>query len=242
MSSRTPRTPCTPCTPRTPGPSWLLLLYPRWWRARYGEEYAALLDDLHDTGGSGWRHVLDTAGGALDARIQGPPARATTPRRAATRLGAVTGLAVAAVLSPVIVLTNVVFSSPDDNDGPQVAAAYITIMAALALAGHRAGTRLPWRHAPAVTGATAGAVTALLTTAAYFAVDNLFLGVVAQQQSKIDGLAQTHLSSMRVYVNASLVLVGVLLTAMLTTFGAAIAALAGRVARHRRRPPRGARA
>lgn len=49
----------------------LLGLYPRAWRTRYGEEYAALLDDLL-TATPRRRHpalILDTIRGALDARI-----------------------------------------------------------------------------------------------------------------------------------------------------------------------------
>lgn len=46
-------------------PTWLLRLYPRAWRARYGEELTALLDDLALTPLA----VLDLLLGALDAHL-----------------------------------------------------------------------------------------------------------------------------------------------------------------------------
>ncbi|MFI5274143.1 MAG: hypothetical protein ACHQ4H_14000 [Ktedonobacterales bacterium] len=46
-------------------PAWLLRLYPTAWRARYGEEFAALLDDEPPT----FFGLLDVLLGALDAHI-----------------------------------------------------------------------------------------------------------------------------------------------------------------------------
>lgn len=44
---------------------WLLLLYPGAWRARYGEEFAAVLASQHISAGL----VLDVIGGAIDAHL-----------------------------------------------------------------------------------------------------------------------------------------------------------------------------
>jgi hypothetical protein len=52
---------------------WLLWCYPHWWRARYGDEFAELLDALPLSP----RNVLDTLLGALDARLQRPRATPT---------------------------------------------------------------------------------------------------------------------------------------------------------------------
>lgn len=57
---------------------WLLRLYPRWWRARYGAEFQALLDDLPYSP----RVVVDTLADALDARLQ--PALPPDPRPSET--------------------------------------------------------------------------------------------------------------------------------------------------------------
>jgi hypothetical protein len=53
---------------------WLVLTYPRAWRARYEDEFMAMLED-----GMTWRNAPDVIGGALDAwlvplrsAIQGP--------------------------------------------------------------------------------------------------------------------------------------------------------------------------
>ncbi len=46
--------------------NWLVRLYPRWWRARYGEEFKALLDEcLHSP-----LDVLDILLGAFDAHLE----------------------------------------------------------------------------------------------------------------------------------------------------------------------------
>jgi hypothetical protein len=44
---------------------WLLFLYPRAWRRRYGDEYLALLEQT----GLGWRTLVDCLRGALDAHV-----------------------------------------------------------------------------------------------------------------------------------------------------------------------------
>lgn len=41
---------------------WLVLTYPRAWRARYEDEFVAMLEE-----GMTWRHAPDVIGGALDA-------------------------------------------------------------------------------------------------------------------------------------------------------------------------------
>lgn len=60
---------------------WLMLLYPRQWRARYGEEFVALLEQTN----GGWREALNIAKGVIVMRL-------STVRCAA--LGALTGLVV----------------------------------------------------------------------------------------------------------------------------------------------------
>lgn len=47
----------------------VLRLYPRWWRHRYGDELAALVDDA----GATWTTVVDIAVSALAARLQRRP-------------------------------------------------------------------------------------------------------------------------------------------------------------------------
>ena len=45
----------------------MVRLYPKSWRARYGDEFVAMLDDLAADGRSRWRLVIDAVRGALDA-------------------------------------------------------------------------------------------------------------------------------------------------------------------------------
>jgi hypothetical protein len=62
---------------RTPAGAALLRLYPAAWRARYGDEMLALLEDRR----VGWRDRLDLVRGAVDAHW-------LAPRSAATMVGA----------------------------------------------------------------------------------------------------------------------------------------------------------
>ena len=71
----------------------------------------------------------------------------------------------------------------------------------------------------------------LLTTASFAVVDNVWLDIVAQQQTKIEGFAHSGADSMRDYVNHSLVGVAVGLPLGLGFLGAMLGwagGLAGR--------------
>lgn len=48
---------------------WLMLVYPAAWRERYGEEFAALVEDSRP----GWRGLADIARGAVAMRLASPP-------------------------------------------------------------------------------------------------------------------------------------------------------------------------
>jgi hypothetical protein len=72
----------------------LVRLYPRWWRARYREEFVALLDEH----GFGLACVLDIVRGAADARIRGDGAASLDSRQRGA-LGA--ALCTAAALAPI---------------------------------------------------------------------------------------------------------------------------------------------
>jgi hypothetical protein len=48
------------------GIRWVLRLYPRAWRARYGEEFEALLEQT----GLGWKDLINAAGGAMQMRVR----------------------------------------------------------------------------------------------------------------------------------------------------------------------------
>lgn len=61
----------------------LLVLYPRSWRARYGEEMAGLLADRAPT----WSDAIDLGRGALDAHLH-PPVRSRIPGLGALSAGA----------------------------------------------------------------------------------------------------------------------------------------------------------
>ena len=65
-----------------------------------------------------------------------------------------------------------------------------------------------------------------LTVVTFLVVDNVWLEIVAQQQTKIDGFAQSGAESMRSYINQGLIGPAVFFTAVFGVFGV-ILSLAG---------------
>ena len=62
------------------------------------------------------------------------------------------------------------------------------------------------RHVASRTGqVVAGLIAGALTVVTFAVVDNVWLGIVSQQQTKIDGFASSGAASMREYLNHSLI-------------------------------------
>jgi hypothetical protein len=206
--------------------AFLLRLYPRRWRQRYGHELARLLDDL---GPLRPRHAIDLLRGASDAHLEaimGSPVRMALRR--ATAVAAVAWL----VLSVGIVLSNVVFPSPtDDNDGPLVLASYLGVFVALVVVGRLAGQVTTSPRVHVLAGTVAGALIGAFTAGTFFAMDNIFLSIVSQQQSHITGFAESGMSSMRDYLNHTLVGALVFWTILFGVLGAGLAAAGGATVR-----------
>jgi hypothetical protein len=196
----------------------LLRLYPAWWRDRYGAEMAALLDDLPHR--ARVRTALDLIKGALDARFA--LAKETAMSRS-LRTSVLLALAVWVALSIDVVLTNVVFPSREDNDGPTVLLAYLGIFAILGTVGFLAGRSGVQLRGAALCGAVAGAVIGFLTIGTFLVVDNVWLDIVSQQQTKIQALANAGGGSMRAYINGSLVPGLFVMPLILGGFGAVLA-------------------
>jgi hypothetical protein len=212
----------------------LLWLYPARWRRRYGEEVRQVLEDLEPMRPrQRVRMAWDLVSGAADAHL-----RAAAPKGSATGAALRRALIIAGVvwagLTVEIVLSNVVFASTEDNDGASVLIAYLAVFAALATVGVLAArVTSDWRVF-ALAGGAAGVAIALLTIGTYVVVDNVFLGIVGQQQVKIDGLARSGFASMRTYINLSLLTGLVALSTFLGLAGAGLGVLGGHVASLRR--------
>jgi len=90
--------------------NWLLRLYPRGWRDRYGDEFAALLADV-----SGPRLRLrmawDIARGAFDAHLLGRYGMTRFFTDVGVRRGILDGLIVSGLIAIGVVLTNVVYQA-----------------------------------------------------------------------------------------------------------------------------------
>src|SRR5262249_53486485 len=93
-----------------------------------------------------------------------------------------------ALLSVVVVLTNVVFPSPNESDD-EYTAWYIVLYLGLFLLFAVGGAVNSERARPLRSGAVGGVATALIVVGmvllTFAVVDNLFLGIVSQQIDKI---------------------------------------------------------
>ena len=116
------------------------------------------------------------------------------------------GLYMGALFMPLIVLSQVVFPSTrsDDDFGGLILGVYLATFLYYGAAGFL-GARGSGRPRD---GARIGALTAVvgmgLIIATFAAVDNLFLETVSQQVDKIRAFEHSHYSSMRAYINWSL--------------------------------------
>jgi hypothetical protein len=208
----------------------LVRLYPRRWRERYGDELEQL---LHDLGRSGRRAGvgLDLIGGAMDAHVQ-------QGRRAIARTGLIVGV-VWLALSAEILRSNVLFPSRADDDTVSVLLAYGGVFVALFLTGFlvaRTGAR---RRGQILSGVVAGMAIGLLTIGTFAIVDNVWLDIVSQQQTKIEGFAHSGAASMRDFINQGLIGGAVALPLMLGVFGGLFALAGGLAAGPGRRPGAG---
>lgn len=113
-----------------------------------------------------------------------------------------------ALLSGLVVLTNVVFPSPNESDD-EYTAWYIVLYLGLFLLFAVGGAINSARARPLRSGAVGGAATALIIVGmvllTFAAVDNLFLAIVSQQIDKITAFRdQTIHTSMRDFINSGL--------------------------------------
>jgi hypothetical protein len=218
--------------------NWLIKLYPRGWRDRYGEEFAALLGDM--TGG---RHrlllALDVGRGALDAHLRRRSDMSGHMADVAVRRGVYDGFIVSGLLAIVVVITNVVSpSGPNESDSsPEYQfqlLATVSILAALFVAiGARARRRSNQRFAGARAGAAAGGVIAVAVTLTFLAVNNLFLDIVSRQHDKRVAFAASGWSSMRAFLSVSQLRGAVFLVPALIVVGGVLGLIGGAVFRPR---------
>jgi hypothetical protein len=217
---------------------WLIRLYPASWRERYGGELEQLVRDLRPST-STVAIAVDLVKGALHAQVQQGIDMQIGDRRAIRRGTLIAGT-IWLGLSVEILVANVVLPSKSDDDAVAVLTSYLCIFAALFLTGMLAARDGAGRRGQVLAGLVAGAMIGALTTGTFAVVDNLWLDVVAQQQSKIDGFAHSGAGSMREFINHGLIGVAVFLTVGLGALGAALSWAGGLVGREPLLPrPRG---
>jgi hypothetical protein len=209
--------------------SWLIRLYPVRWRERYGGELEQLVRDLRPST-STVIIAVDLVKGALDAHVQQGIDVQAWDRKAIKRGTLIAGT-VWLGLSAEILISNVVFPSKTDDDALSVLVSYLCIFAALFLTGMLAARDGAGRKGQVLAGLVAGSMIGALSAATFAVVDNVWLDVVAQQQSKIDGFAHSGAGSMREFINHELIGIAVFLTAGLGVLGAALSWAGGLVGR-----------
>jgi hypothetical protein len=215
--------------------TWLIKLYPRGWRDRYGDEFAFLVADASHTHRRRWQ-VWDIARGALDARLRGRYAMTRFFGDLAIRRGLVDGLGVSGLIAALVVVTNVVFpGDPQESDAdPEYAVQYLITLAVLAglltvigaRGRRRAGAARMDRLLSGVkAGATAGAVIAAMVTLTFVVVNNLFLDIVSRQHDKRVAFAASGWTSMRAYLTVTQLRGALFLIPTLAVVGAALGLL-----------------
>lgn len=216
----------------------VLSLYPRWWRERYGEEFAELVATVSSERG-GWWLALDVGRGAVDAHLHGRPGRNRHFADSALRRGVHDGVIISAVLAVAAVLTNVVFpaGSDDSDSDPKYVmgflAGYLLLAVLLIVVGARARRRSDTRLAGVKGGAAAGAVIALLVMVTFLVMNNLFFDIVSQQHDKRVAFAASGWSSMRAFITVAQLQGGLHLIPAAALIGSALGFFGGAVS-----PPR----
>jgi hypothetical protein len=204
---------------------WLIRLYPARWRQRYGGELEQLVRDLRrDRSRSAM--AMDLVKGAIGAHarqvLDAPPWDWRTIRRG----GLIAGL-VWLGLSAEIVVTNVVFPTPDGT--VTILATYLVVFGALGGIGVLAACHGAARRVQVLAGAVAGAAIGALSVVSFAVVDNIWLGTVSRQPQKIAGFAHSGAASMRAYLNHDLIGPAVFAVIAFGIIGAIMGAVGGMV-------------
>jgi hypothetical protein len=219
----------------------LIRLYPKTWRARYGDELNQLVEDLAGAV-PGRRLAVDIGRGALDAHWRGGFGMRRMLTDPAVRRGIYDGLIIAGLIAVNVFLTNVVWpAGPNESDSdPEYVIQDLAIFAAIALLlmviGARARRRTTSVRAGARAGASAGIVIAVLGTLTFLVVNNIWLGIVSQQHDKRIAFAESGWTSMRAYLSVQQVEGLVILVPLLGIGGAVLGLLGALLFRRPRNP------
>jgi hypothetical protein len=221
----------------------LVKLYPRGWRDRYGDEFAALVADI-----SGPRRRLalgwDIARGAIDAQLRGRYGMRRFLSDPAIRRGLLDGLVISGLIAVLVVLTNVVFpGGPNESDAdPEYVVQYLITLALLACLFILIGARGRRRAgddgivAGVKAAATAGAAIAAMVTLTFLVVNNLFLDIVSRQHDKRVAFAASGWTSIRAYLTVTQLQGALFLIPVLAVIGGTLGLLGAAIGR-----PRGGR-
>jgi hypothetical protein len=144
-----------------------------------------------------------------------------------------------ALLSGLVILTNVVFPSPNESDD-EYTGWYIVLYLGLFLLFAIGGVVNSGRARPLRSGAIGGVATALIVVGmimlTFVVVDNLFLDIVSQQIDKIAAFRnQTTYTNMRDFINSGLLMGALVALPFCALVGGVLGAVASLM--RRRLPP-----
>ena len=188
---------------------WLITLYPRLWRERYGDELDVLISDMSH--GQRWYARLwlaaDIIRGAAEAHLEERSGMRRHLSDPPLRRGILDGAVAAAVIAVALFLSNVVYPRPpsaSDSD-PEYAHQLLAAYALLLLFFLAVGLHARWRGGSLLAGVKGGIAAAVTITVIVFVatafIDNAFLSVVSQQHDKRMAFERSGLSSMRLFLN-----------------------------------------
>jgi hypothetical protein len=211
----------------------LVHLYPRGWRQRYGDEFTDLVASMAAERPSRLRLAVDLGRGAVDAHLYGRYGMRRHLSDAALRRGIYDGLIIAAVMAVTVVLTVVVFpQNPNESDSePEyvipLMVGYALLGVLLIAIGARGWLRSGTLGGAVRAGAAAGFVIALLAMLDYLIVNNLFFSIVSQQHDKRVAFAASGWTSMRAFINYSLLTGAVFAVPVATVIGGVLGLAGG---------------
>ncbi len=114
------------------------------------------------------------------------------------------GLTLGAILSTLIVLSNVVFPSNDPDSSPMMLLSMIVIGAFIVGSSYHSAIQSKNKMVALKSGIIISVLGYSISMLTFLVIDNLFLDIVSKQADKILGFAKSNASSMQAFINFGL--------------------------------------
>lgn len=114
------------------------------------------------------------------------------------------GLTLGAILSTLIVLSNVIFPSNDPDSSPMMLLSMLVIGAFIVGSSYHATIKSKNKRVAIKIGIITSVLGFSISMLTFLVMDNLFLDIVSKQSDKILGFAKSNASSMQAFINLGL--------------------------------------